>query len=320
MFGFGIVAIGLIGLLGAWLLSCIVIVGPREGRIIQVFGGSVAKSITTHGIHFKFPAPIPTVSSKIPLSQYEISETIESVRTSNDSIVGLKITAFIERSADKLAESYFALDDASSQFRNIMAEAAKEKIPDLTLNDLFKDRQTIQDHVKDRLNKYFAEYGFTFKKVTVDDPVLDEATKDSMNAVYRAELDLSAARKNRQAIKEREIGEAEAAAESLKKRSEAAVEVRENNVASLAAAVKKFQTEAPGIDISYLFRTLEGVDMRDAIVSASNKAGNMVVVATGHSDQPGSNNAEVIGQLVPMVASEVTRQMTTKATNDEQVA
>ncbi|NRB70234.1 MAG: hypothetical protein HRU48_23280 [Vibrio sp.] len=57
MFGFGIVAIGLIGLLGAWLLSCIVIVGPREGRIIQVFGGSVAKSITTQGIHFKLPDP-----------------------------------------------------------------------------------------------------------------------------------------------------------------------------------------------------------------------------------------------------------------------
>lgn len=320
MFGFGIIALGLFGILAAWLFTCIVVVGPREGRIVQVFGGSVAKVITTQGIHFKLPAPIHTVSKKIPLSQFEISETLQSVRTSNDSIVGLKITAFIERSADKLAESYFALDDAASQFRNIMAEAAKEKVPDLTLNDLFKDRMTIQEHVKERLNEYFAEYGFTFKKVTVDDPILDEDTKDSMNAVYRAELDLTAARKNREAIKEREIGEAEAAAESLKKRSEAAVEVRENNVKSLAAAVKKFKEEAPGVDVGYLFRTLEGVDMRDAIVSASNKAGNMVVVATGHSDQPGSSNAEVIGQLVPMVASEVTRQMTAKATNDEQAA
>jgi regulator of protease activity HflC (stomatin/prohibitin superfamily) len=182
-------------------------------------------------------------------------------------------------------------------------------VPDLTLNDLFKDRATIQDHVKSRLNEYFAEYGFRFKKITVDDPILDEDTKDSMNAVYRAELDLVAARKNRDAIKEREIGEAEAAAESLKKRSEASVEVRENNVASLAQAVKKFKEEAPGVDINYLFRTLEGVDMRDAIVSASGKEGNMVVVATGNNDHSGSQDANLIGQMAPLVKSEVSRQM-----------
>jgi regulator of protease activity HflC (stomatin/prohibitin superfamily) len=300
---------GLTVILGAWMFSCIVIVGPREGRIVQVFGGKVSKVLTTQGIHFKLPAPINTVSRKITLSQFEVSEMLQSVRTSNDSIVGLNITAFIERVPEDLAESYFALDDAESQFRNIMAEAAKEKVPDLTLNDLFKDRATIQDHVKSRLNEYFAEYGFRFKKITVDDPILDEDTKDSMNAVYRAELDLVAARKNRDAIKEREIGEAEAAAESLKKRSEASVEVRENNVASLAQAVKKFKEEAPGVDINYLFRTLEGVDMRDAIVSASGKEGNMVVVATGNNDHSGSQDANLIGQMAPLVKSEVSRQM-----------
>lgn len=300
---------GLTGILGAWMFSCIVVVGPREGRIVQVFGGKVSKVLTTQGIHFKLPAPINTVSRKITLSQFEVSEMLQSVRTSNDSIVGLNITAFIERVPEDLAESYFALDDAESQFRNIMAEAAKEKVPDLTLNDLFKDRATIQDHVKSRLNEYFAEYGFRFKKITVDDPILDEDTKDSMNAVYRAELDLVAARKNRDAIKEREIGEAEAAAESLKKRSEASVEVRENNVASLAQAVKKFKEEAPGVDINYLFRTLEGVDMRDAIVSASGKEGNMVVVATGNNDHSGSQDANLIGQMAPLVKSEVSRQM-----------
>jgi regulator of protease activity HflC (stomatin/prohibitin superfamily) len=301
--------VGLTGILGAWMFSCIVVVGPREGRIVQVFGGKVSKVLTTQGIHFKLPAPINTVSRKITLSQFEVSEMLQSVRTSNDSIVGLNITAFIERVPEDLAESYFALDDAESQFRNIMAEAAKEKVPDLTLNDLFKDRATIQDHVKSRLNEYFAEYGFRFKKITVDDPILDEDTKDSMNAVYRAELDLVAARKNREAIKEREIGEAEAAAESLKKRSEASVEVRENNVASLAQAVKKFKEEAPGVDINYLFRTLEGVDMRDAIVSASGKEGNMVVVATGNNDHSGSQDANLIGQMAPLVKSEVSRQM-----------
>lgn len=300
---------GLTGILVAWMFSCIVVVGPREGRIIQVFGGKVSKVITKQGIHFKLPIPINTVSRKITLSQFEVSEMLQSVRTSNDSIVGLKITAFIERVPESLAESYFALDDAVSQFRNIMAEAAKEKVPDLTLNDLFKDRVTIQDHVKSRLNEYFAEYGFRFKKITVDDPILDEDTKDSMNAVYRAELDLVAARKNRDAIKEREIGEAEAAAESLKKRSEASVEVRENNVASLAQAVKKFKEEAPGVDINYLFRTLEGVDMRDAIVSASGKEGNMVVVATGNNDNYASQDANLIGQMTPLVKSEVSRQM-----------
>lgn len=300
---------GLTGILGAWMFSCIVVVGPREGRIIQVFGGRVSKVITTQGIHFKLPIPINTVSRKITLSQFEVSEMLQSVRTSNDSIVGLKITAFIERVPEDLAESYFALDDAVSQFRNIMAEAAKEKVPDLTLNDLFKDRVTIQDHVKSRLNEYFAEYGFRFKKITVDDPILDEDTKDSMNAVYRAELDLVAARKNRDAIKEREIGEAEAAAESLKKRSEASVEVRENNVKSLTLAVKTFKEEAPDVDISYLFRTLEGVDMRDAIVSASGKEGNVVVVATGNNDQSGSQDANLIGQMAPLVKSEVSRQM-----------
>lgn len=300
---------GLSGILGAWMFSCIVVVGPREGRIVQVFGGKVSKVLTTQGIHFKLPVPINTVSRKITLSQFEVSEMLQSVRTSNDSIVGLNITAFIERVPEDLAESYFALDDAESQFRNIMAEAAKEKVPDLTLNDLFKDRATIQDHVKSRLNEYFAEYGFRFKKITVDDPILDEDTKDSMNAVYRAELDLVAARKNRDAIKEREIGEAEAAAESLKKRSEASVEVRENNVRSLALAVKTFKEDAPGVDINYLFRTLEGVDMRDAIVSASGKEGNMVVVATGNNDHSGSQDANLIGQMAPLVKSEVSRQM-----------
>lgn len=278
----------------AWLCSCFYVVKPRAGRLVQLFGGRVVNAKVTTGIGFKAPFPIHTVTENISLAEFFVSEIMTSIRTSDNSVVGMKLTAFLARNPDDFENSVFAMLDSTSQIKSIISEATKEIVPELTLDDLFKDRSRVQDHVLNALKTYFSEYGFIFKKVVVDDPELDEATRDSMNAVKRADLDLSAAKKNRDAIKEREVGAAEAAAESLLKRSQASIEVRKNNGKSLADTIKAFQEEAPGVPVSYLMDVLQGIDERDAIVSASGKEGNVVVVSTGkRNDSTDDSLAEV---------------------------
>tara|TARA_Y100000310_G_scaffold117680_1_gene116405 strand:- start:759 stop:1757 length:999 start_codon:yes stop_codon:yes gene_type:complete len=291
-----------------WLATCFFVVQPRQGRMVQFFGGKVVNAKVTTGIGVKAPWPIHTVTSNISLAEFSISEELQSVRTEDDSIVGMKITAFLVRDANDFENSVFSLLDYKSQIKSIISEATKEIVPDLTVNDLFKDRDKVQNHVCKSLNDYFNKYGFIFNKVVVDDPVLDEETRDSMNAVKRAELDLIAARKNREAIREREVGAAEAAAESLLKRSEASVKVRKDNGSSLAETIKAFKESLPDVPVSYLMETLQGIDERDAIVSASNNKGSVVVVSTGRGNNGDAAGIDM-GQMMGIVDKRIDEKM-----------
>ena len=71
--------------------------------------------------------------------------------------------------ANDFENSVFSLLDYKSQIKSIISEATKEIVPDLTVNDLFKDRDKVQNHVCKSLNDYFNKYGFIFNKVVVDD-------------------------------------------------------------------------------------------------------------------------------------------------------
>lgn len=65
------------------LLSCIIILKPKEGVLISFFGGKIIREITTNGIYFKLPFPINICSSKVDLSVRPINKITTYIKKMN---------------------------------------------------------------------------------------------------------------------------------------------------------------------------------------------------------------------------------------------
>lgn len=308
-----------IGVLAVWLgLTTWFIVTPKTGRLIQRFGGDVTAEATEPGLHFKLPFPISIVSKGYELSQQTVKETIR-IKTSDEVFLDLKITAFYERDADNLEKSVFNLSNYRDQMKQIMAQAAKERAPSMTVSELYTDKLSIQDEAIKMMADFFKPHGFKIIKIVVEDPVLDTAVEEASNKVYSAKRDLEAAKIEKQSILERELGEAEAASESLKLRTAAAGLSRKLYAKELAEAINTF-TSTSGHQAEMLMQSLEGIDLRDAIVTSSNKKGNMTIVAMGtnqHMDMTQLPITSAVAKNAADVASSAHSESESKETKSE---
>jgi regulator of protease activity HflC (stomatin/prohibitin superfamily) len=290
------------GLAIFWILySTWFIVSPKKGRLIQRFGGAVVSEETSAGFYFKAPFPFNTVSSSFEMSQQICTEQIR-IKSSDEVFLSLKITAFYQRSVSNLEASVFNLDDHESQMRQIIAESAKEVAPEMSVKDLYADKDKLQIAILKSTQDFFKAHGFNIKKIVVEDPVLDKKTEEASNRVYAATRDLEAAKIEKAATYQREVGSAEAAAQSLKLRTKAAGQARGEYAKEYAAAIQTFRTEAPGVPIEFLQQSLEGIDLRDAIISSADKKGNMTIVAMGSQQHAELTNLPLVTAIAKNAA------------------
>lgn len=285
-----------------WLLySTWFIVSPKKGRLVQRFGGAVVSEETSAGFYFKAPFPFNTVSSSFEMSQQICTEQIR-IKSSDEVFLSLKITAFYQRSVSNLEASVFNLDDPEAQMKQIIAESAKEVAPAMAVKDLYADKYTLQIAILKATQDFFKAHGFNIKKIVVEDPVLDKNTEEASNRVYAATRDLEAAKIEKAATYQREVGSAEAAAESLKLRTKAAGQARGEYAREYAAAIQTFRTDAPGVPLEFLQQSLEGIDLRDAIISSADKKGNMTIVAMGSQQHAELSNLPLVTATAKNVA------------------
>lgn len=273
------VFMGFAGLIAfVWLTSCIYVVTPRSGRIIQFFGGKISHVQTTSGIYLKLPTPFHTVTKSYSLSQESFDTTVR-IKSSDEVFLDLKLACFYQVNQHKLQEAVFDLEDPLRLMMEIISQPAKEICPTMTVQEIYTEKDKIQEKVLTEMTAYFSKHGFDILRIVVGDPQLDQATQDASNKVYAASRDLEAAKKERLALYEREMGAATAAAESLKTRMLAAGEARVIYAGQFANALNNFIQECPKGTLELLQQSFEGLDKRDMIITASGKEGNLTIIA-----------------------------------------
>lgn len=274
---------GVFVLISAWLLrSCLFIVKPMEARMVQSWiGGSVLRVDATAGLKFKFPYPFQSVSESYDLSNNMISEK-PHLRSSDETFFFMRIKAVVSRNPHYVEESVFNLDNPAGQMRSKMSESCKYIVPEMDLKEVYSDREKIRSAVMADMVKNFSKHGWLIHDIIVEDPELPDSVIEASNKVMENRRRMEAAEYHRKAIFTEQVGEAEAAAKSLTLRNEAAGTARVKFTQEIVKGIRHWREEMPDIPVNFLLACMEGVDKRDAIVTAAGKQGNIVLVSTSN--------------------------------------
>ena len=281
----GTIVVGFFALLGAifllaWLSSMFILLQPREAVMVYSWlGGSVEKTITTDGLHFKQPWPFQTASEKISLHQ-QMLVTTNRARSKEEAFFNLEVKAIVQIQPEKVKEATFNIDNPKARIKSSVSEAVKRVVPTLKLDEVYSDRTAIASEVKDTLNEAYAEHGWECLDVIVEDPELEKSMEEASNKRIENRRRAEAAEDLKRAIFLESTAEAEAASESLRLRTRAAGEAKKFFTEEIIESIEKFRTSFPDLDPALLMDAMDGLDRRDSIVTASNNPGSVIVVDT----------------------------------------
>lgn len=242
-------------------------------------GGSVQRTITESGLYFKLPWPLQSASESISLAEQMFAVT-NRARSSEEAFFNLEVKAIIQIRPDSVKAAVFNMNDPKQQITSQMSEAVKRVTPTMTLAEIYADREKIRTEVKDTLNEIYQKHGFECLEVIVEDPQLEKSIEEASNKRIENRRRVEAAEDLKKAIFLEETASAEAAAESLRLRTKAAGEAKELYTQEIIKSLGEFRTAFPDLDPSILMNSMDALDRRDSIVTASGNPGSVIVVDT----------------------------------------
>ena len=294
----------LIIIITSWLTTSVFIVHQKTAKIIETLGKF--SSVRTAGIQFKLPYPFSTVASTINLQILELSDTI-GCRTSDESFLKLPIATQYQviNSEAGMKNSYYELDDATSQMSSYISNIARNSVNDLTIKELYSAKGSLEKSIKAELSEKFEKFGFKIINVLIEDPILSEELVRASNRVLAAEKEKYAATNEAEALKVKLVGQAQAEKESLVLKAEAFTEYRletskGNKEAMNLMTGRSILDENGAIIPNPNFKSVEftekdilnffvSIDTNEAIRTASKNQGTTVIVSTPAQDSESFN-------------------------------
>lgn len=291
----------------AWLSTCIMIVKPKQGYLINFLGGRIVREIEKPGLYFKLPTPIQMVAAKAELEVFPVP--VECTVTTNDEVVmDLTSTISVRIRPGMIEAALFELSDAEYQIKADARQLISEISASMNVKEIFNTKQQMIESLVQSLNEKYKDYGWEIVRVNIDDPKLPEAIIDAKNRVESERRNLEASEIRKQAVYNDRMAEADADASALERRTESAVKVRGSYADTCIEIHKKFKDVAKdGNELSLLVQSMDALDSRDAIATASRR-GNAVLMATNNGGIGGGigggqsdNNEMMLGMLTKIM-------------------
>jgi len=232
------------------LMGCFYLVEQQSVRFVERFHRFVR--IGTPGLNFKIPF-IERVSSTFSLKIQELKIETET-KTKDNVFVLLEVAVQyvpIGDNYDSLVNSYYRLTDPRTQIRSFVDDAIRAHVPDLSLDDVFVQKNTVGDSIEAILRDRMGQYGYTIERVLLVDIRPDAKVQEAMNeinaaqrlreaAVQKAEAEKIVIVKNAEAQKESKILQGEGIAGERK----AIVEGMREAIHDLAKQTGQSEAEA----------------------------------------------------------------------------
>jgi regulator of protease activity HflC (stomatin/prohibitin superfamily) len=274
---------------------------PMLGYLVLfliVVSAFLSTFVVTPERHFKFISLLgkyqktcrPGLSLKIPfltavdgtIFTGRDNQPVElSLKTKDEMTFELGINIQYEISSEVM-EAYKAvynIEDYKRDMQSVSINAAISIANEMTIKEIFNDKDRITGAIKAALSKFFAEFGINIHDVFCDEPRLPAVIEDRNNNLIAARRDKEAAHDIAAKIKIEKIGAAEADGESVKIRSNKLGEAREEYATKTAIAVKKLMDVGATADSALAF--LNKIGEQDALVTAS-RNGSTIVFSNNH--------------------------------------
>jgi regulator of protease activity HflC (stomatin/prohibitin superfamily) len=209
----------------------------RWGKFARVVGP---------GVHGKIPIA-ERVAGRVSIRVQELNVKIRT-KTNDNVFVDLLIAVqYFVDGQDKVWDAFYKLTDPKQQMESWIFDNVRAKVPTMSLDSVFENKDEIAKEIEDSLGIRLGEYGYKLVRALVNDIQPDAGVADAMNEINKQQRLRVAAEYEGEAKKIIVIKEAEADARSKELSGEGVAKQRIAIVAGLRESVKD-ASDALGVD------------------------------------------------------------------------
>jgi regulator of protease activity HflC (stomatin/prohibitin superfamily) len=289
------------------LPTSIYTVKQQTVAVIERFG-RYTKSVGS-GIHMKAPLGFDKIVARPTLRIQQLDLKMES-KTKDDVTVGLQLAVqFCIPNIEKISDAYYKLVDPKVQMDAWVFDVVRSKVPFLTLNEVYENKDDIAKDVEERLKERMHLYGYEIVRALVNDVVPPEQVRDAMNEVNTQQRLQVAANAEGEKNKIITIKKAEAEAKSKELQGIGIANQRKAIVKGYKESIEDFQksiSDASSKEIMELvivtqyFDTMErlGSDARSKVVFLPSSPGavgdfmNQIRMAMASADEANTEDMD----------------------------
>jgi regulator of protease activity HflC (stomatin/prohibitin superfamily) len=209
----------------------------RWGKFARVVGP---------GVHGKIPIA-ERVAGRVSIRVQELNVKIRT-KTNDNVFVDLLIAVqYFVDGQDKVWDAFYKLTDPKQQMESWIFDNVRAKVPTMSLDSVFENKDEIAKEIEDSLGIRLGEYGYKLVRALVNDIQPDAGVADAMNEINKQQRLRVAAEYEGEARKIIVIKGAEADARSKELSGEGIAKQRIAIVAGLRESVKD-ASDALGVD------------------------------------------------------------------------
>jgi len=236
--------------------------------------------------------PWQKVAAKLSLKVQEMQVGVET-KTSDDVFVKLLMAVQYHVIPERAKEAYYELANPIQQIESYIFDEVRSTVPNMELDEVFRNKDKIAAAVKDNLKETMDKYGYNIIGALVNDIDPDARVKEAMNEINAAQRLRKAAEEKGEAEKILTVKKAEADAESTILNGKGIAGQRKAIVDGLRESVEDFQEGVAGVstqDVLQLILMTQYFDMLKEVGATSRNS----TILIPHS--PGGVNG-IIDQL-----------------------
>lgn len=268
LIGFGILIIGV-------LATGLFIVKQQEVALIERLGKY--HGVAHAGLNFKLPF-IDWIAGKVSLRIQQLDVKVET-KTKDNVLVQIQVSVQFRIKDHGMYDAFYKLKEPAQQITAYVLDLVRSETPTMILDDIFENKDSIANAVKNHLTETMQEFGFEIVKALVTNIELEEKVKNAMNEINEQQRLQVAAQAKGEAEKILIVKKAEAEAESKRLQGEGTANQRKAIIDGLSNSVENFQKSVPGVtskDIMNLVLITQYFDTLKEI-GANNKSSTLLL-------------------------------------------
>lgn len=260
----------------------------KTAVILETFGKPHRKA-KMPGLRIKAPWPITAIVGRVNLQQQERGENI-SVKTNDNAFVTLPVKVQYRASDDPAGavKAHYELEHPEKQISSYVLNNVRQTASGLTMDELYVNRNALEQQVQDMLTERFARFGYIIENVLVDQPQPSSEVAEAFNKVIASQRLKEAAVNEAEATRIKLVGTAKAEGESKKLQGEGMANMRKAVAEGLEISMETMKKA--GLTPQEAMAFLTDTNRLDAITQAA-AHGNLVIVDTKQDAKYG----EIIG-------------------------
>jgi len=215
--------------------------------------------------------PWQKVAAKLSLKVQEMQVSVET-KTSDDVFVKLLMAVQYHVIPERAKEAYYELANPIQQIESYIFDEVRSTVPNMELDEVFRNKDKIAAAVKDNLKEIMDKYGYNIIGALVNDIDPDARVKEAMNEINAAQRMRKAAEEKGEAEKTLTVKKAEADAEASALNGKGIAGQRKAIVDGLRESVEDFQEGVAGVatkDVLQLILMTQYFDMLKEVGATS---------------------------------------------------